>query len=117
MLGDAAALRRLVCNLLDNAARHAHTRVEVALATSAEGAVVLDVRDDGPGVAPDDRDRVFDRFFRGGDAARTPGTGGSGLGLAIARRVAERHQGTLTLEDDPGLAGRGAHFRLQLPAG
>ena len=116
VLGDAAALRRLVRNLLDNAVRHADTRVELALVTNAEGAVVLDVRDDGPGVPPEDRDRVFDRFFRG-DAARTPGAGGSGLGLAIARRVAERHHGTLTLEADAGLAGRGAHFRLRLPGG
>ena len=114
VLGDAAALRRLVRNLLDNAVRHADAQVEVALATSADGAVVLDVRDDGPGVPPEHRDRVFDRFFRG-DVARTPRTGGSGLGLAIARRVAERHHGTLTREAGAGLGGRGAHFRLELP--
>ncbi len=106
--GDPAALRRLVRNLLDNAVRHAAARVTVTLA-ARDGGVVLDVLDDGPGVPPADRDRVFDRFYRG-DPARA-GHSGSGLGLAIAAEIAQRHGGRLTLEG----SGPGAHFRLTLP--
>ena len=109
VLGDAADLRRLVRNLLDNAVRHARTRVSVTLVVD-EGDVVLDVADDGPGVPVGDRARVFDRFYRG-DPARS-GHAGSGLGLAIASDIAVRHRGELSL-----LEGRspGAHFRVRLP--
>jgi len=107
VLGDAAELRRLLRNLLDNAVRHAATRVEVRLHCNDSG-VVLEVVDDGPGVPEADRERVFDRFYRG-DAARARHAG-SGLGLAIARSVAERHGGDLRL-----LGGPGAHFQLRLP--
>ncbi|MBA3782120.1 MAG: HAMP domain-containing protein [Nocardioides sp.] len=106
--GDPAALRRLVRNLLDNAVRHAVARVTLTLAGGVDE-VVLDVVDDGPGVATVDRDRVFDRFYRA-DPAR-PGHAGSGLGLAIAAEIAQRHGGRLTLEDD----APGAHLRLTLP--
>jgi signal transduction histidine kinase len=112
--GDAAALRRCVRNLLDNAVRYAGARVVVTLAATA-AEVALDIRDDGPGISPEDHERVFDRFYRG-DPARTASAGnGSGLGLAIARRVAERHGGSLTVEDGPALDGRGARLRLVLP--
>jgi signal transduction histidine kinase len=70
----------------------------------------LDVVDDGPGIPPDQRDRVFERFHRGDQARRRDG--GSGLGLAIARSLAERGGGTLELIDEPG----GAHLRLLLPS-
>jgi signal transduction histidine kinase len=106
--GDRAELRRLVRNLLENGARHAATAVTVG--TRVEGdAVLLDVRDDGPGVDPTDAERVFDRFHRG-DPARSRGDG-TGLGLAIARTVARRHEGDLVLLPD----GPGAHFALRLP--
>ena len=71
----------------------------------------LTVADDGPGVPPDDRDRVFERFTRLDDA-RSARDGGAGLGLAIARDIAERHGGTLTLDD----GSPGARFVLRLPA-
>jgi signal transduction histidine kinase len=113
--GEAASLRRLVRNLLENAVRHAASQVRLGLATAADH-VVLDVVDDGPGVDAGDRDRVFDRFFRA-DPARQPGTrgsgGGSGLGLAIVRQVAERHGGSVALL--PGAPDEGAHFRVTLP--
>jgi signal transduction histidine kinase len=113
--GDDVALRRLVRNLLDNAVRHATATVRLQLTTTRDE-VVLDVVDDGPGVAEGDRSRVFDRFYRA-DPARQPGTrghgGGSGLGLAIVRRVAERHGGSATLL--PGAADEGAHFQVALP--
>jgi signal transduction histidine kinase len=113
--GEAASLRRLVRNLLENAVRHASSQVRLGLTTAADQ-VVLDVVDDGPGVDAGDRDRVFDRFFRA-DPARQPGTrgagGGSGLGLAIVRQVAERHGGAVALL--PGAPDEGAHFRVTLP--
>jgi signal transduction histidine kinase len=71
---------------------------------------VLDVLDDGPGIATGERERIFDRFHRG-DRARTSGVSGSGLGLAIARSAAESAGGRLDLVDSP----RGAHFRMVLP--
>lgn len=115
MEGEAASLRRLVRNLLENAVRHAASEVRLGLTTRPDH-VDLDVVDDGPGVDAGDRDRVFDRFFRA-DPARQPGTrgsgGGSGLGLAIVRQVAERHGGTVTLL--PGTPDEGAHFRVTLP--
>ena len=89
--GDADELRRLVRNLLENAVRHATSVVRLEL-RAVDGVAVLDVTDDGPGIAPEDRDRVFDRFFTA-DGARRRGTG-SGLGLAIARSVAVRHAGS-----------------------
>jgi signal transduction histidine kinase len=108
--GDRGQLERLVGNLLDNAARHARDAVTVTL-TEDDDTAVLVVADDGPGIAPADRERVFERFTRLDDA-RTAGSGGAGLGLAIARDIAGRHGGSLRLEDD-GTAG--ARFVLRLP--
>ena len=71
----------------------------------------LTVADDGPGVPPADRDRIFERFTRLDDA-RSARDGGAGLGLAIARDIAARHGGTLTVEGPPG-----ARFVLWLPGG
>jgi two-component system sensor histidine kinase QseC len=71
---------------------------------------VLEVADDGPGIPPAERERVFDRFYRGADAQGA----GSGLGLAIARQVAELHGGRIELAD--GLAGRGLRARFVMPA-
>ncbi|WP_203757785.1 sensor histidine kinase [Cellulomonas chitinilytica] len=90
-LGQAASLGRVVRNLVDNAARHAATRV---LVTVADGAVV--VEDDGRGIAEADRERVFERFVRLDDA-REREAGGSGLGLAIAREVAREQAGDVLL--------------------
>lgn len=106
---DPADVRRIVRNLLDNAAAHATSRVDLGVDTDGEWAV-LDVVDDGPGVPDGQRDRVFERFYRS-DAARTQGAG-SGLGLAIARGLAERAGGRLELVDSTA----GAHLRLLLPA-
>ncbi|WP_327308591.1 HAMP domain-containing sensor histidine kinase [Streptomyces sp. NBC_01298] len=102
-------LRRLLRNLLDNAARHAATRVTVTLAAEA-GWVECTVHNDGAPIPGADRERVFDRFTRL-DEARTRDTGGSGLGLAIARDLARHHRGTLAVV--PG--DRGAAFLLRLP--
>ena len=109
--GDPDHLLRLVGNLADNAVRHAHHTVRLALVEEG-GWAVLTVADDGPGVPPEDRERIFERFARV-DGARRAADGGAGLGLAIARDIATRHGGILELADDP--LGRGTRFVLRLP--
>jgi len=108
-IGDAAALGRAIRNLLDNAERHAAGTVTVSVTDNGEQIQVI-VSDDGPGVAPADRNRIFERFARA-DRSRTRDGGGRGLGLAIARDIAAAHGGTLALED----AAPGATFVLRLP--
>ncbi|MGQ4512424.1 ATP-binding protein [Streptomyces sp. DW26H14] len=108
--GSRTQLARVLGNLVDNAQRHARTRVEVSLRREA-GGLLLTVADDGAGVRPEDRERIFERFVRL-DEARGRDDGGAGLGLAIARDVAARHGGRLTAgaaEDG------GAVFSLWLP--
>jgi signal transduction histidine kinase len=106
--GDEISLRRLVRNLLDNAVRHASSRVDLSL-TNGHGAVVLEVADDGDGVPEEHRERIFDRFYRA-DKSHQRGTG---LGLSIVRHVAERHGGTVAML--PSAPGEGARFRVELP--
>ncbi|MBP2707443.1 HAMP domain-containing histidine kinase [Microbispora sp. RL4-1S] len=107
--GSRIQLQRLVENLLVNAQRHAATAVAVSICAGGERAV-LRVTDDGNGIAPEDRERVFVRFVRL-DEGRRKDPGGSGLGLAISREIAETHGGTLVIEDSP----LGACFVLRLP--
>jgi signal transduction histidine kinase len=107
--GDRRLLERSVRNLLDNAVRHARGRIWVVLRRDAAD-VVLTVDDDGPGIPPADRERVFERFARL-DEARARDQGGSGLGLALVRAVAERHGGTARAVDAPY---GGARFQLRL---
>lgn len=95
--GSRGHLDRLVTNLVDNALRHASTRVVVRVRTDGDQAV-LQVHDDGPGIPPEQREAVFDRFTRL-DEARARDAGGAGLGLSIARDIALLHDGTLTAED------------------
>jgi signal transduction histidine kinase len=109
--GDAEALLRVVTNLLDNATRHGRTQVTLA-AGRQNGAVRVEIGDDGPGFAPADLPRVFDPLFRS-DPARAGATGGTGLGLAIARRLARAHGGDVEAANDPG---GGARATLSLPA-
>ncbi|MDP3712019.1 MAG: HAMP domain-containing sensor histidine kinase [Mycobacteriales bacterium] len=94
---DPERLHQVVVNLLDNACRHATSRVSVR-AVSHESGLRLEVVDDGPGVAPEDRERVFERFTRT-DSARAARDGGSGLGLSITRWLVELHGGSVTLTD------------------
>jgi two-component system OmpR family sensor kinase/two-component system sensor histidine kinase QseC len=110
--GDASALRILVRNLVDNAVRYtpAGGKVQAALRRQAEGAL-LQVDDSGPGIAPAERARVFDRFYRG--AGRDEG--GSGLGLAIARGICERHRASIELADS-ALGGLQVRVRFGAPA-
>ncbi|QUH04789.1 HAMP domain-containing protein [Saccharopolyspora erythraea] len=95
--GNRAQLTRLLTNLLDNAERHAVDAVRVAVRPRGRWAV-LEVADDGPGIPPADREKVFQRFTRLDDA-RGRDDGGSGLGLPISREIAAAHGGTLEAED------------------
>lgn len=104
-------LTRVLRHLLDNAARHATTSVEVGLTRDGEG-VRISVDDDGPGVAPADRQRIFERFGRL-DAARARDAGGAGLGLAVVARLVGAAGGRVWVEDAPS---GGARFCVVLPA-
>ncbi len=107
--GNRDALVRLLLNVTTNAHEHAD---HVAVSIQIEGRfAVLDVDDDGPGIPPGDRDRVFDRWTRL-DSARDRTSGGSGLGLAIARDIATAHGGTVSITDSP-LGG--TRVRVSLP--
>jgi signal transduction histidine kinase len=106
--GNADQLLRVVRNLLDNAARHARSRVVVSLAESSTD-VTLRVVDDGPGIPDADRERVFERFARLDDARGRDG-GGAGLGLAIVHDVVVAHGGSVAVENVPGAA-----FTVKLP--
>ena len=109
--GDPVRLRQLVTILTDNAIRHSPpgTAVQVAVAASGRQAE-LTVDDAGPGVRPEDRAHVFERFWRAADAPE----GGVGLGLAIAAWIVRRHGGTIAVESSPA---EGARFHVTLPLG
>lgn len=111
---DPERLHQVVANLLDNALRHAPPGTTVrVLATGRAGGVRLEVLDDGPGIAPDDRERVFERFART-DAGRASREGGSGLGLAITRWLVELHSGTVAVLD-PRPPSTGCRVVVDLP--
>jgi signal transduction histidine kinase len=107
--GNRVQLAGVLGNLMVNAQRHARSSVQVTVRRS-EGDATVAVQDDGDGIAPGDRERVFEPFVRLTEGRRRD-PGGSGLGLAICRAVAEAHNGTLSVEDSP----QGARFVLRLP--
>lgn len=110
LVGDRIALSRVLRNLVDNAARHAKTRVDV-VARSRDDDVVIEVSDDGPGIPEADRVRVFDRFVRL-DSDRARRGGGTGLGLAIVAEIVASHHGIVTVDARPG---GGAKVVVTLP--
>jgi signal transduction histidine kinase len=94
--GDAIALRRCICNLVDNGIRYGGgARISLA---NDDGRCRVLVEDDGPGVPPATIERLCEPFYRG-EASRNRETGGVGLGLSIGRAIAEAHDGTLHLEN------------------
>ncbi|WP_425568050.1 sensor histidine kinase [Nonomuraea rubra] len=113
VLGDEARLRQVVSNLVGNAVTHtpAGTPVRIGVGTDG-GEAVLVIADEGPGLAPEEASRVFDRFYRA-DGSRARATGGAGLGLAIVRSIVAAHGGRVELRSAPG---RGAAFEIRLPA-
>lgn len=111
-VGDANQLARVVRNLLTNALRFAESRVRVEL-SERDGRAELTVSDDGPGIAPADRTRVFERFVRL-DPARSGRDGGSGLGLAIVAEIVATHHGTVAIEPSE-TGGASVVVSLRLP--
>ncbi len=113
VLGDRLALRQALANLLANAVRLAPAGTAIRVRAGRQGPWVwMSVEDQGPGIAPEDHDRVFQRFWRG-DPAASRAQGRSGLGLTIVRQTAEAHGGEVKLVSEPG---HGAAFALWLPA-
>jgi signal transduction histidine kinase len=110
--GDADLLKQLLLNLVDNALTYTPPggRVDLGLSV-ADGHARLAVRDTGPGIAPADLARIFERFYRL-DRARTRRSGGAGLGLAIARWIAEAHGGRIEVQST---VGQGSTFTVVLP--
>lgn len=108
--GDPMAISRMIRNLVENAVRHATSRVYVEVGGS-DGTAILTVSDDGPGISPADRSRVFERFVRL-DSDRARSGGGAGLGLAIVAEVVAAHGGSVTIAERPG---GGTRMRVSLP--
>ena len=121
VVGDEPRLRQVIGNLMSNARTHTPegTPIEVSIKSGVldpraevpQPAVILDVRDHGPGMSPEQAQRAFERFYRA-DQARTRTTGGSGLGLAIVAALVAAHGGVASVRTAPG---RGATFRVALP--
>ena len=110
--GDERRLRQVVGNLLANVRSHTPTGTPVEVRVRAgAGLALLEVADEGPGIAPEVGDRVFERFYRG-DPARVRDGAGTGLGLSIVAAVAASHHGQAWVESVPG---HGARFRVELP--
>lgn len=114
--GDELRLRQALSNLTSNALAHTPPGTPISVELSQgrlddTAALVLDVADQGPGLTPEQAERVFERFYRT-DTSRTRRTGGSGLGLAIVASLAAAHKGTASVHTSPGA---GATFRITLP--
>jgi signal transduction histidine kinase len=108
---DPDLIAQVVRNLLDNARRHAGPGGHIRLSsTTGAGELIVAVDDDGPGIPPAERERVFDRFHRS-EPSRDRGSGGSGLGLAISRSIVEAHGGRIWVEESP-LGGARVAFAL-----
>ncbi|UTM48373.1 sensor histidine kinase [Glutamicibacter mysorens] len=112
ILGDADLLMTAIRNLIDNAIRYSpeHTTVGVGI-RQRDGYAQISVTDQGPGISPEEQERVFERFYRV-DSARSRQTGGTGLGLSIVKHVLANHGGEVSLWSQPG---HGSTFTLRLP--
>jgi two-component system, OmpR family, sensor kinase len=112
VLGNALLLRHAILNVVHNAIRYSPDASSIRIELGSRGdCAVVNISDEGPGITPDLRLKVFDRFFRV-DAARSRDTGGQGLGLAIAKSVIEKHRGTISIA---GYSKVGTTFHVELP--
>ena len=110
---DAERLHQVLSNLIENAIKYGRTggKVAVGAQDTADSQVEAWVRDDGPGIPAEARERVFERFYRV-DRARSRDTGGTGLGLAIVKHIVQAHGGEVWVKSE---LGEGATFFLTLP--
>ena len=116
VIGDEARLRQVIVNLLANARVHtpAGSHVTTTLARERDTLIVR-IHDDGPGIAPDVRDRLFERFARG-DSSRERRTGSTGLGMAIALAIVQSHGGSIDVDSSTAPEDHGTTFTVRLPA-
>lgn len=109
--GDARLLQRAVANLLENAVRHTPKGQITMTLECRAGELVIAVKDDGPGIAAAEQERIFEHFYRA-DEARPMASGGAGLGLSISRKIIEAHAGTIRVQSE---LGHGSTFIATLP--
>jgi signal transduction histidine kinase len=111
--GDRVFLRQALVNIIDNAVKYSPVggAISVRVQDDRAGSIKLEVTDDGPGIAPEHAERIFDRFYRV-DESRSRDAGGAGLGLAIAQWAVRVHGGEIRLAEAPG---KGCTFQIYLP--
>ena len=116
VIGDEARLRQVVVNLLANARVHTPAGSHVTTTLAREGdTLIVRIHDDGPGIAPDVRDRLFERFARG-DSSRERRTGSTGLGMSIALAIVQSHGGSIDVDSSTAPEDHGTTFSVRLPA-
>ena len=116
VIGDEARLRQVVVNLLANARVHTPAGSHVTTTLAREGdTLIVRIHDDGPGIAPDVRDRLFERFARG-DSSRERRTGSTGLGMSIALAIVQSHGGSIDVDSSTAPKDHGTTFSVRLPA-
>ena len=116
VIGDEARLRQVIVNLLANARVHTPAGSHVTTTLAREGdTLIVRIHDDGPGIAPDVRDRLFERFARG-DSSRERRTGSTGLGMSIALAIVQSHGGSIDVASSTAPGDHGTTFSVRLPA-
>ena len=116
VIGDEARLRQVIVNLLANARVHTPAGSHVTTTLAREGdTLIVRIHDDGPGIAPDVRDRLFERFARG-DSSRERRTGSTGLGMSIALAIVQSHGGSIDVDSSTAPEDHGTTFTVRLPA-
>jgi two-component system sensor histidine kinase BaeS len=112
VMGDNDRLEQIAANLVANALRHTEAGEVRLVVTQEQEDAVLEVRDTGVGIEPEDLRHIFTRFWRG-DRSRSRATGGAGIGLSIVRELVRAHDGRVDVDSTPG---QGSRFRVLLPA-
>ena len=116
VIGDEARLRQVIVNLLANARVHTPAGSHVTTTLAREGGtLIVRIHDDGPGIAPDVRERLFERFARG-DSSRERRTGSTGLGMSIALAIIQSHGGRIDVDSSTAPEDHGTTFTVRLPA-